>query len=134
MDWAPALYVIRVDGHLGAMTLSAFPGMTPQHRSTHTVFTGWLDQSALYGVLAQMEALGLVLVEVRPDEAAWKITGTQGYPLTLMTDRDIAPRHCAGRRSCPHRYLIRDPHSRHRPTLQTRARLGGHGLRHVAWA
>ena len=65
MDWAPARYVIRVDGHLGAMTLSAFPGMTPQHRGTHTVLTGWLDQSALYGVLAQMEALGLVLVEVR---------------------------------------------------------------------
>ena len=65
MDWAPALYVIRVDGHLGAMTLSAFPGMTPQHRGTHTVFTGWLDQSALYGVLAQMEGLRLVLVEVR---------------------------------------------------------------------
>ena len=43
----------------------AFPGMTPQHRGTHTVFTGWLDQSALYGVLAQMDALGLVLVEVR---------------------------------------------------------------------
>jgi hypothetical protein len=47
------------------MTLSAFPGMTPQQTSTHTVFTGWLDQSALYGVLAQMEALGLALVEVR---------------------------------------------------------------------
>ena len=59
------LAVIRVDGNLGAMTLSAFPGMTPQHRGTHTVLTGWLDQSALYGVLAQMEALGLVLVEVR---------------------------------------------------------------------
>ena len=64
MDWAPALYVIRVDGHLGVMTLSAFPGMTPQQRGKHTVFTGRLDQSALYGVLAEMEALGLVLVEV----------------------------------------------------------------------
>jgi hypothetical protein len=29
MDWGPALYMIRVDGHLGAMALSAFPGMTP---------------------------------------------------------------------------------------------------------
>jgi hypothetical protein len=28
MDWAPALYMIRVDGHLGAMALSAFPGTT----------------------------------------------------------------------------------------------------------
>jgi len=65
MDWAPALYVIRVDGQLGSMTLSAFPGMTPQRRGKHTVFTGWLDQSALYGVLTELEALSLVLVEVR---------------------------------------------------------------------
>jgi len=65
MDWAPALYMIRVDGHLGAMALSAFPGMTPQQKGTHTVLAGWLDQSALYGVLAEMEALGLVLLEVR---------------------------------------------------------------------
>src|ERR1700734_892788 len=68
MDWAPALYVIRVDGHLGAITLSAFPVMTPQQKGTHTVLTGWLDQSALYGVLAEMEALGLVLLEVRQVE------------------------------------------------------------------
>jgi hypothetical protein len=65
MDWAPALYEIRVNGHLGAIALSAFPGMTPQRKGTHTVLTGWLDQSALYGVLAEMEALGLVLLEVR---------------------------------------------------------------------
>jgi hypothetical protein len=68
MDWAPALYMIRVDGHLGAMPLSAFPGMTPRQKGTHTLLTGWLDQSALYGVLAEMEALGLVLLEVRQME------------------------------------------------------------------
>jgi hypothetical protein len=68
MDWAPDLYMIRVDGHLGAMALSAFPGMTPQEKGTHTVLTGWLDQSALYGVLAEMEALGLVLLEIRQME------------------------------------------------------------------
>jgi hypothetical protein len=68
MDWAPALYMIRVDGHLGAMALSAFPGMMPQQNGTHTVLTGWLDQSALYGVLAEIEALGLVLREVRQME------------------------------------------------------------------
>ena len=68
MDWAPALYLIRVDGHLGALTLSAFPAMTPQRKGTHTVLTGWLDQSALYGVLAEMAALGLVLLEVRQIE------------------------------------------------------------------
>jgi hypothetical protein len=68
MDWAPALYMIRVDGHPGALTLSAFPAMTPQRKGTHTVLTGWLDQSALYGVLAEMAALGLVLLEVRQIE------------------------------------------------------------------
>ena len=68
MDWAPALYLIRVDGHLGAMTLTVFAGMTPQRKGAHTVLTGWLDQSALYGVLAEMEALGLVLLEVRQTE------------------------------------------------------------------
>ena len=65
MDWAPALYMIRVDGHLGATALSVFPGMTPQQKGTHTVLTGWLDQAALHGVLAEMESLGLVLLEVR---------------------------------------------------------------------
>jgi hypothetical protein len=68
MDWAPALYMIRVHGHLGATALSAFPGMMPRQKGTHTVLTGWLDQSALYGVLAEMEALGLVLIEVRQME------------------------------------------------------------------
>jgi hypothetical protein len=32
---------------------------------TQTVLTGSLDQSALYGVLAEIEALGLDLIEVR---------------------------------------------------------------------
>ena len=54
MDWAPTLYTIRVDGHLGSLALSAFPGMTPQQEGTRTVLTGWLDQSALYGVLAEI--------------------------------------------------------------------------------
>ncbi|MGD0240463.1 MAG: MBL fold metallo-hydrolase [Streptosporangiaceae bacterium] len=72
MDWAPALYMVRVDGHLGAMTLSAFPGMTSQPKGTYTVLTGWLDQSGLYGVLAEMEALGLVLLEVRQLEPRGK--------------------------------------------------------------
>jgi glyoxylase-like metal-dependent hydrolase (beta-lactamase superfamily II) len=65
MDWAPALYMVRTAGHLGALALSAFPGMTAQQQGTHTVLTGWLDQSALYGVLAELESLGLVLIEVR---------------------------------------------------------------------
>ena len=35
-----------------------------QHRA-HTVLAGTLDQSALYGVLAEIEALGLDLLEIR---------------------------------------------------------------------
>ncbi len=65
MDPAPALYTIRINGHLGATVLSAFPAMAPRHHGTHTVLTGLLDQSALYGVLAEVEALGLDLLEIR---------------------------------------------------------------------
>jgi hypothetical protein len=61
----PAPYAIRISGHLGAMLLSAFPGMVPQQQGPVTVLTGVLDQSALYGVLAEIEALGLELLEVR---------------------------------------------------------------------
>ena len=65
MDPAPARYVIRINGHLGATVLSAFPTMAPRRHGAHTVLTGLLDQSALYGVLAEIEALGLDLLEVR---------------------------------------------------------------------
>jgi hypothetical protein len=82
MDWAPSRYMIRVHGHLGAMALSAFPGMTPQQKGAHTVLTGWLDQSALYGVLAELDALGLVLLEVRQLEPHGKSleSGDTGSP------------------------------------------------------
>jgi len=65
MDPAPALYVIRINGHLGATVLSAFPAMAPRRHGAHTVLTGLLDRSALYGVLAEVEALGLDLLEIR---------------------------------------------------------------------
>jgi hypothetical protein len=65
MDPAPALYMIRINGHLGAMMLSAFPAMAPRLQGADTVLTGLLDRSALYGVLAEIEALGLDLLEVR---------------------------------------------------------------------
>jgi hypothetical protein len=65
MDPAPAPYTIRIKGHLGATVLSAFPAMTPRRHGAHTVLTGQLDRSALYGVLAVIETLGLDLLEVR---------------------------------------------------------------------
>jgi len=64
MDTAPALYKIRIGGHLGATMLFAFPAMTPQRDGADTVLTGLLDRSALYGVLAEIDALGLDLLEV----------------------------------------------------------------------
>jgi hypothetical protein len=65
MDPAPVPYAIRIHGHLGATLLSAFPALVPQRHGADTVLTGLLDRSALYGVLAAVEALGLDLVEVR---------------------------------------------------------------------
>jgi hypothetical protein len=65
MDPTPARYRIRIHGHLGATALSAFPALVSQQHGADTVLTGLLDRSALYGVLAEIEALGLDLLEVR---------------------------------------------------------------------
>ena len=65
MDPAPVLYSIRIRGHLGATVLSAFPALVPRWHGADTVLTGLLDRSALYGVLAEVEALGLDLVGIR---------------------------------------------------------------------
>ena len=65
MDPTPARYAIRLHGHLGATILSAFPALTPRRRGADTVLTGLLDRSALYGVLAEIDTLGLDLLELR---------------------------------------------------------------------
>ena len=51
--------------HASTTLLSAFPAMASQRQGAETVLTGLLDRSALYGVLAEIEALGLDLLEVR---------------------------------------------------------------------
>jgi polyisoprenoid-binding protein YceI len=62
----PELYEIRVRGPLGPTLLGAFPTLTAQRHGEDTVLRGILpDQSALYGVLYQIESLGLELLEVR---------------------------------------------------------------------
>jgi hypothetical protein len=63
MDPAPAPYLIRINGHLGATVLSAFPALAPHHHGAHTVLTGLLDPSARYGALAEIEALSLDLLQ-----------------------------------------------------------------------
>ena len=65
MDPASARYMIRIKGHLGATLLSAFPAMAWKRQGPETVLTGMLDRPALHGVLAEIEALGLDLLEVR---------------------------------------------------------------------
>ena len=60
------MYTIRIRGRLGATALSAFPSMVSELKGSETVLTGSLeDRSALFGVLAQIEALGLELIELR---------------------------------------------------------------------
>jgi hypothetical protein len=65
VEHAPNPYSIRIDGYLGPTALSAFPGMVSELKGGDTLLTGLLDRSALYGVLAEIEALGLSLIEVR---------------------------------------------------------------------
>lgn len=65
VDAASARYTIRINGHLGAALLSAFPAMAWKRQGPETVLTGVLDRPGLYGVLAEIEALGLDLLEIR---------------------------------------------------------------------
>jgi hypothetical protein len=59
-------YEIRVRGHLGATMRRAFPGLHAQTQGRDTLLTGAVpDQAALHGLLAQVETLGLELLEVR---------------------------------------------------------------------
>ena len=61
-----AQYEIRIRGILGRTVAGAFPGLLARENRGETVLTGRLpDQAALHGVLAQIEALGLELIEIR---------------------------------------------------------------------
>lgn len=66
-------YEIRVRGHLGETVRSMFPTLQAREQEDTTVLTGGLpDRAALYGLLADAEALGLELLELRrlpPDES-----------------------------------------------------------------
>lgn len=61
-----ARYEIRVGGRLGDMIRSAFPELRARAQDGDTILSGvFADQAALYGVLTQIETLGLELIEVR---------------------------------------------------------------------
>jgi hypothetical protein len=40
----PALYIIGINGHLGATVPSAFPALVPRRHGAHPVLTGLLDR------------------------------------------------------------------------------------------
>ena len=60
------MYELRIRGHLGPSLVRAFAGLRAEGNGQDTLLTGAVqDQAALHGVLAQIEALGLELLEVR---------------------------------------------------------------------
>ena len=62
----PVSYQIRIRGRLGRTIRTAFPALHAEEQGQDTLLAGVLaDQAALHGVLTQIEALGLELVEVR---------------------------------------------------------------------
>ncbi len=62
---APLQCEIHIRGLLGESLLAAFPDLEAEQREGETLLSGALDQAALFGVLAQIETLGLELLEVR---------------------------------------------------------------------
>ena len=70
MTTTRCVYTFRINGRLGGTALSAFPSMASALNGGETVLTGPLeDRSAVFGVLGQIEALGLELLEFRQIEA-----------------------------------------------------------------
>ena len=71
----PVSYQIRVRARLGQTMRRAFPALQAETHGEDTLLTGVLaDQAALFGVLTQIEALGLELVEVRRCESPGCVT------------------------------------------------------------
>lgn len=74
-------------GPIGPTILQAFPTLTARTRGQDTVLSGPLpDQSALYGVVHQLEALGLQLLEIHHQKCG--DAGTTGQitcPLTASS-------------------------------------------------
>jgi hypothetical protein len=65
-DVKPSRYEFRIRGRLGERLLSSFEGFDAEIQPVETILQGSVeDQAALHGVLEQIEALGLELVEVR---------------------------------------------------------------------
>ncbi len=65
-------YEITVRGRLSDTLAGAFDGLTPKSAPAKTVLCGEIvDQAALFTVLERIDSLGLELLDVRSDTAAW---------------------------------------------------------------
>ncbi|MGH3206567.1 MAG: hypothetical protein ACRDNO_02265, partial [Trebonia sp.] len=65
-DRGPRRYRIRVRGPIGPTMMQAFPTLSAARRGQDPRLAGSLpDQCALYGVIHELEALGLELLEIR---------------------------------------------------------------------
>lgn len=75
-----AQYEIRVRGRLGEKVAATFRGFDAEVEPAETILRGPVaDQSALHGILEQIESLGLELVEVRRiDRRGSRINGESG--------------------------------------------------------
>jgi hypothetical protein len=65
-DRITVIYEFRVRGHLGQAVLRGWDELQAETDGEDTVLKGpVVDQAALHGVLVQIEALGLELLELR---------------------------------------------------------------------
>ena len=63
-------YQIRVRGLMSDTLIGAFPGLQAHAEPGTTVLDGYLpDHAALYGLIAELEELGLQLIEIRSSDA-----------------------------------------------------------------
>jgi hypothetical protein len=61
-------YEFRVDGTISEEARGAFHDLRITEQRSQTVLDGdVLDESQLHGIIAQLQALGLVVVSVYPD-------------------------------------------------------------------
>jgi hypothetical protein len=90
-------YEIRIRGSLGPTIMQAFPMLAASRSGQDTVLSGSLpDQAALYGVIHELETLGLQLLQIRrlpdgdPDRPVQLHDGSQNDPGKRSNDEPTA--------------------------------------------
>ena len=88
----PAVYQIRLEGHLGAQWADWFGGLTiTRAEDGDTLLTGPVaDQAALHGLLKKVRDLGVPLVSVCPGQPKPSITPGSGQADAPASNRKSA--------------------------------------------